>query len=46
MAGTTIIDIVYGIDPKSIDDPFIKLAEEGTKVFSTAAVAGAFLGIL
>ena len=44
MTGATILGVAYGRDAKSFDDPYIKLAEEGTKVFSAASVPGAFLG--
>nr|BAL05126.1 cytochrome P450 [Phanerodontia chrysosporium] len=43
MTGHIIISIVYGIETKSADHPYIGLAEEGVKAFSATAVPGRFL---
>jgi hypothetical protein len=43
MAGSTILDIAYGLDIRTADDPYLKRAEECLKIIDKAGNPGAFL---
>jgi hypothetical protein len=43
MAGSTILDIAYGLDIRTTDDPYLKRAEECLKIIDQAGNPGAFL---
>ncbi|KAH8977577.1 CyP450 monooxygenase [Lactarius hatsudake] len=43
MAGSTILDIAYGLDIRTSDDPYLKRAEECLQILDTAANPGTFL---
>ncbi|KAJ6524368.1 cytochrome P450 [Mycena capillaripes] len=43
MAGELIMSVTYGIDVRSSDDPYIRLAEEAVHTTVVAAVPGAYL---
>jgi len=42
MAGSTILDISYGLDIGTSDDPYIKRAEECLQIIDKAGNPGAF----
>jgi hypothetical protein len=43
MAGSTIIDIAYGLDIRSSDDPYLKRAEECLQIIVQAGNPGSYL---
>ncbi|KAF7345632.1 Cytochrome P450 [Mycena venus] len=43
MTGALMMDVTYGIDVRSSDDPYIRIAEEAMHGLSVASVPGAFL---
>ena len=43
MAGSLILNITYGIDAQSIDDPYMSMMEESSRTRSQAATPGSFL---
>jgi len=43
MAGSTILDIAYGLDIRTSDDPYLKRAEECLKIIDKAGNPGSFL---
>ena len=43
MAGSTILDIAYGLDIRTSDDPYLKRAEECLQIIDKAGNPGAFL---
>lgn len=43
MAGSTILDIAYGLDIRTTDDPYLKRAEECLKIIDQAGNPGSFL---
>ena len=43
MAGSTILDIAYGLDIRTSDDPYLKRAEECLKIIDQAGNPGSFL---
>ncbi|KAF7345607.1 Cytochrome P450 [Mycena venus] len=43
LAGTLIMNVTYGIEVKSTDDPYIKIAEEAMHGLAIAYVPGTFL---
>lgn len=43
MAGSTIIDIAYGLDIRNSDDPYLKRAEECLQIIVQAGNPGAYL---
>jgi len=43
MAGSLILNVAYGIDVRSAEDPYLKLVEESLEVLDKAAAPGAFL---
>jgi hypothetical protein len=43
MAGSTILDIAYGLDIRTADDAYLKRAEECLKIIDQAGNPGAFL---
>ncbi|KAH9043963.1 CyP450 monooxygenase [Lactarius pseudohatsudake] len=43
MAGSTILDIAYGLDICTSDDPYLQRAEECLQILDTAANPGTFL---
>lgn len=43
MAGSTILDITYGLDIRTPDDPYLKRAEECLQIIDKAGNPGAFL---
>jgi len=42
MAGSTILDIAYGLDIRTSDDPYLKRAEECLQILDKAGNPGAF----
>ena len=45
MAGALILNVVYGLEITSRDDPALIIAEEALHAFSEIADAGSYLGI-
>jgi hypothetical protein len=43
MAGSTILDIAYGLDIQTTDDPYLKRAEECLQIIDKAGNPGSFL---
>lgn len=43
MAGSMILNFTYGIDTKSIQDPFMVLVEKTMQIVSMATIPGMFL---
>lgn len=43
MAGSTILDITYGLDIRTSDDPYLKRAEECLQIIDKAGNPGSFL---
>jgi hypothetical protein len=43
MAGSTILDIAYGLDVRTSDDPYLKRAEECLQIIDKAGNPGSFL---
>jgi hypothetical protein len=43
MAGSTILDIAYGLDIRTSDDPYLKRAEECLGIIDKAGNPGSFL---
>ena len=43
VAGSTILDIAYGLDIRTSDDPYLKRAEECLKIIDQAGNPGSFL---
>jgi hypothetical protein len=43
MAGSTILDIAYGLDIRTTDDPYLKRAEECLQIIDKAGNPGSFL---
>jgi hypothetical protein len=43
MAGSTILDIAYGLDIRTSDDPYLKRAEECLQIIDKAGNPGSFL---
>ncbi|KAF7368440.1 Cytochrome P450 [Mycena venus] len=43
LAGALIMDVTYGIDVESLDDPYIKIAEEALHGLAIACVPGTFM---
>ena len=43
VAGSTILDIAYGLDIRTADDPYLKRAEECLKIIDQAGNPGSFL---
>ncbi|KAF8980248.1 cytochrome P450 [Cyathus striatus] len=43
MSGEIILSTAYGINVKSVDDPYIRLAEEGIDPLNQAVIPGTFL---
>jgi len=43
MPGALIMSVTYGMDVKSVDDPFLRAMLEATLAFATATVPGKFL---
>jgi hypothetical protein len=43
MAGSTILDIAYGLDIRASDDPYLKRAEECLQIIVQAGNPGAYL---
>jgi hypothetical protein len=43
MAGSLILNIAYGIDVRSADDPYLMMAENSLKVSEAASIPGSFL---
>jgi len=42
MAGSTILDIAYGLDIRTSDDPYLKRAEECLQIIDKAGNPGSF----
>jgi len=43
MAGTVIMSVAYGIETKEVDDPFIKISEDGVQPVLAAVIPGTYL---
>jgi len=43
IVGATIMDVVYGIQVTSMDDPYITIAEKVLLLFTSAMLPGTFL---
>ena len=44
MTGSTILDIVYGLETKPYNDPYVTTVEKSVQILSQIGQAGAFLG--
>lgn len=45
MAGAIILEVMYGLEIDSRDDPALVIAEEAVYAFSETADAGSYLGM-
>jgi hypothetical protein len=43
MAGSLILNIAYGIDAQSVDDPYLSLIDESMRTREGAVTPGSFL---